>query len=107
MTQRGSGIWSYTLRSAGAILFTSVPAHDHHVRLARARPEHDAEAVEVVARGAGMHHFNGTAGEAEGHRPQRSGARPVDETVDLGGQEAALRETFRTCLGRTVSNGRF
>src|SRR6516165_2686919 len=26
MTQRGSGIWSYTLRSAGAILLTSVPA---------------------------------------------------------------------------------
>src|SRR5579859_4694324 len=26
MTQRGSAIWSYTLRKAGAILFTSVPA---------------------------------------------------------------------------------
>jgi hypothetical protein len=26
MTQRGSGIWSYTLRSAGAILLTRVPA---------------------------------------------------------------------------------
>ncbi|KAG4221014.1 hypothetical protein PC116_g30509 [Phytophthora cactorum] len=25
-TQRGSGIWSYTCRSAGAILFVSVPA---------------------------------------------------------------------------------
>jgi hypothetical protein len=25
-TQRGSGIWSYTLRSGGAILFVSVPA---------------------------------------------------------------------------------
>ena len=25
-TQRGSGIWSYTLRSAGAILLVSVPA---------------------------------------------------------------------------------
>jgi len=26
ITQRGSGIWSYTFLSAGAILFTSVPA---------------------------------------------------------------------------------
>jgi hypothetical protein len=26
MTHLGSGIWSYTLRSAGAILFVSVPA---------------------------------------------------------------------------------
>jgi hypothetical protein len=26
MTQRGSGIWSYTCRSAGAILLVSVPA---------------------------------------------------------------------------------
>src|ERR1700749_4848368 len=26
ITQRGSGIWSYTLRSAGAILLVSVPA---------------------------------------------------------------------------------
>ena len=26
MTQRGSGIWSYTFRSAGAILLVSVPA---------------------------------------------------------------------------------
>ena len=44
--------------------------HDHDVRLARARPEHDAEAVEVVARGARVHHLDRAAGEPEGHRPQ-------------------------------------
>jgi hypothetical protein len=64
--------------------------HDHQVRLARARAKDDAEAVEVVARGAGVHHLDGAAGEAEGHRPERAGARPVEHVVDLRDDEALL-----------------
>jgi hypothetical protein len=36
-----------------------------------------------------MHHFNGAAGKAEGHRPQRSGSGPVDKLIDSGDFEAA------------------
>src|SRR6187402_958040 len=32
---------------------------DHHVGLARARTEDDAEAIEIQARGTGVHHFDG------------------------------------------------
>src|SRR3569832_1399406 len=67
---------------------------DHHVGLTRTRTEHHAEAVEVVTRGAGMHHFNGTAGEAEGHGPQRTGAGPIDELVGGGGHHAALEHAL-------------
>src|SRR3569623_737664 len=67
---------------------------DHHVGLARTRTEHHAEAVEVVTRGAGMHHFNGTAGEAEGHGPQRTCAGPIDELVGGGGHHAALEHAL-------------
>ena len=31
-----------------------------------------------------MHHFDGTAREAEGHWPERAFARPVDKIIDFG-----------------------
>ena len=49
---------------------------DHHVRLARARPEHEPEPVEIIARRRRVHHLDGAAGEPEGHRPHRARARP-------------------------------
>lgn len=45
------------------------PGHDHHVGLARAGAEDNAEAVHVVAWCRHVHHFHGTAGQAEGHGP--------------------------------------
>ena len=73
--------------------------HDHHVGLARRRAEHHAVAVEVQARGAGVHHLDRAAGQAEGHRPHRAGARPVQQRVEAGGDEALLDQrvvAFRT-----------
>src|SRR3546814_12754478 len=52
---------------------------DHHVRLARARARRGTEALQVVARHVGVHHLDRAAGEAEGHPPQRAGARPVEQ----------------------------
>lgn len=57
---------------------------DHAIRLTRARPENDPEAIEIVAGGTGVHHFDGAAGEAEGHGPDGAGASPIHEIVDLG-----------------------
>src|SRR5258706_113276 len=59
-------------------------------RLSRVRAKDDAEAVEVVARGPGMHHLDRAAGEAEGHGPERAGPRPVEHVVDLRDDEALL-----------------
>ena len=53
-----------------------------------------AEAIEIVARGAGVHHLHRAAREPEGHRPERAGACPVEEVVDLCGEKAALGEAF-------------
>jgi hypothetical protein len=54
--------------------------------------EHHAVAVQVQARGAGVHHLDRAAGQAEGHRPHRTGARPVEQDVRAGGQEAVLEQ---------------
>src|SRR5207237_2690589 len=70
------------------------PGDDHHVGLARARSEHDAETIEVVARCAGLHHLHRAAREAERHRPERAGARPVDDLVDGRRGEALLQDAF-------------
>ncbi len=53
---------------------------------------HDAEPVEVVARHIGMHHFDGAAGQTEGHRPQRTGTRPVHQLVHLRDDKALVLE---------------
>src|SRR4029078_1039035 len=70
------------------------PGDDHEVALARARPEQHAEAVDVVARRASVHHLDRAAREAEGHRPQRTGLGPVDQGVDTGGDETFLEYAF-------------
>ena len=49
-----------------------------------------AEAVKVVARSGRVNHFDRTTREAEGHRPQRSRLRPVDQAVNAGGDETLL-----------------
>mmetsp|Transcript_17293 Transcript_17293/g.48720 ORF Transcript_17293/g.48720 Transcript_17293/m.48720 type:complete len:208 (-) Transcript_17293:193-816(-) len=59
------------------------PGDDHHVRLARGRTEHHAESVHVISRCGGVHHFDGAARQTEGHGPQRTLSRPVDQLVDL------------------------
>src|SRR5262249_26260480 len=66
--------------------------------LARARAEDDAETVEIVARCTGMHHLDGATGEAEGHRPHRPVARPVDDLV-VGRREKAPFSSLDQCAG--------
>src|SRR3989449_5064209 len=59
--------------------------YDHEVGLPRRRAK-DAGAVpvDVVARGDRGDHFDGAAGEAEGHRPERPFAGPVDGLLQRG-----------------------
>ena len=75
------------LAKSGSHLVGESACDDHTVRLARAGPENDAEAIEIVAGSAGVHHFDGAAGEAEGHGPDGAAAGPVHEIVDLGDDE--------------------
>lgn len=46
-----------------------------------------AEALEVVARGGGVHHLHGATGQPKGHRPQGAFPCPVHQVVDLGNNE--------------------
>ena len=75
---------------------------NHHIGLARAGAENDSEAVEVVARRAGVHHFDGATSESESHRPHRSGARPIDEFVDGGRHIAAREQGCADIVGRRL-----
>lgn len=78
---------------------------DHHVGLAWRGAEDDAEPVLVVARHGEVHHFDGTAGEAEAEGPEGGLPGPVDELVGGGagmeGQFDGLfgdsEGTYRTC----------
>ena len=50
--------------------------------MARGGAEDDAEAVLVVAWRGEVHHFDGAAGEAEGHGPEGALAGPVGDLVE-------------------------
>ena len=58
--------------------------HDHDVGLPGRGAEDDAQAVLVVAGGGEVHHFDGAAGEAEGHGPEGGLAGPVGDLVEGG-----------------------
>lgn len=70
------------LAQRGRHLVGEGAGHDHDVRLAGRGTEDDAHAVLVVARGRQVHHFDGAAGEAEGHGPKGGLAAPVDDLVE-------------------------
>lgn len=44
--------------------------YNHDVRLSRRSAENDAESILVVSRCGEVHHFDGAAGETEGHGPE-------------------------------------
>jgi hypothetical protein len=62
-----TGIGTYTLRSAGAILLTIVPTTIHHIGLARTCAGSEAEPLGIVAQHRQLHHFNGATGEPKLH----------------------------------------
>ena len=51
-------------------LIRECAGHDHHVGLARGGTENYTEAILIVTGRREMHHFDGAAGQAEGHRPE-------------------------------------
>ena len=68
---------------------------DHQVGLPGRGPEDlHAEAGQVVARAAGGHHLDRAARQPERGGPQRRLARPVDQLLDAGQQDAAGQVLF-------------
>src|SRR5437588_1561137 len=66
--------------------------HNHQVTLPRAGTEDfRAEARNIKTRGRGGDHLDGTAGQAEGHGPDRRLAGPVEDVVHRGDQEILLK----------------
>jgi len=70
------------LTQRGRHLVRKRAGHDHNVGLARRGAENDAHAILVVAGRREVHHFDGAAGEAEGHGPERALAGPVGDLVE-------------------------
>ncbi|KAF5940545.1 hypothetical protein HYC85_021712 [Camellia sinensis] len=71
------------LAESGGHLIGESASDDHTIGLPRARPEDNAEAIQVVASSSGVHHFHGAASEAEGHGPDGAAACPVHQIVHL------------------------
>lgn len=93
-------ICEYVLAERGRHLVGERAGDDHAVGLSRRGAEDDAEAVEVVAGGAGVHHLHGAAGEAERHGPDRAPPRPVHQVVHLGHHELRSLRPRRRRGGR-------
>lgn len=104
ITQRGSGIWSYTAESEQrslkpladhapqALIVLTLPqcrghlvrqctGDDHDITLPGTGSEHDTESILVVSSGGHVHHLDGAACETESHWPHRSLSCPVDHLV--------------------------
>ena len=49
-----------------------------------------------------MHHLDSAAGEPEGHRPERTGTRPVEQLVSAGDYKPAIGDfvthRFENCV---------
>ena len=75
---------------AGAILLVKVPAtiitSDWRGEARGAKPQ----PLQIIARHRGLHHLDRAAGETEGHPHQGSGARPIDQALGTGDQEALV-----------------
>src|SRR5690606_33784819 len=82
-------------------LFVDRARYDHEVGLPGARSEDHAEAVKVVARCAGRHHFDGTTGDPEEQIPQGRLATPVDNPSQVGGHYAGEHFTIHQTHRRT------
>ena len=76
----------------GSHFLRDAPGHDHEVGLARRGAEHlGAEASDVEARSAHGHHFNGAAGQPEGHGPHGVLANPVNREIERSEKDAFRR----------------
>ena len=58
-------------------------SYDHHIGLSWGCAEYDAETVLIIARCRAMHHFNGTACEAEGHRMEGAIPNPIEKFIGV------------------------
>src|SRR5690606_37667961 len=73
--------------------------HDHQVGLARRGAEGAGpKPVQVVAAGAGGHHFDRTARQAKRHRPHARLSRPVDRLLDGREHDVLFEPTFNPRL---------
>ena len=74
-----SGLWHLVvyLSEGRRHLVCERTSHDHDIGLTRRGTENDTETILIVTRGGEMHHFDGAAGQSEGHGPQGGLARPV------------------------------
>jgi hypothetical protein len=64
--------------------------YNHDVGLARGGSENYTKTILVVAGGGEMHHFDGTAGESEGHGPEGALSCPVGDLIECGTVQGAL-----------------
>ncbi len=66
-------------------LFRDGSGHDHDIRLARGGAENPGpETIQVKTGHAGGHHFNGAAGNPEGHGPKGGGPGQVQDIFQQG-----------------------
>jgi hypothetical protein len=55
---------------------------DHNIRLARGGTEDYTKSILIVSWGGEMHHFDGAAGQSEGHRPEGTLTGPVGYLIE-------------------------
>jgi len=79
--------WSHLVRER--------TGNDHDIGLTWRSTEDYTESILIVPRGTEMHHFDGTAGEAEGHGPQRRLTGPVGNLIKGCSRVKSQQERLR------------
>jgi hypothetical protein len=62
-------------------------SNNHDIGLSWRGTENNTEAILIVSGGGEMHHFDGTAGQTEGHGPKGGLTSPVGDSIKCGSVE--------------------
>lgn len=94
----GFGHLIVDLAQGGRHLVRERAGDDHDVGLARRSSENDTQSILIVSRRGQVHHFDGTAGETEGHWPERRLPCPVGNLIEC--RQGVLHHALLGLLAR-------
>lgn len=92
------------LSQCGGHLVGQGSSHDHDIRLPGRRSENDTESILIVAWCRQVHHFYGTAGKSECHRPQRTLACPIRNLIKCSPVYVVCQQTEPKSRGNETNS---
>ena len=98
----GIGHLIVDLAEGGGHLVGEGTGNDHDIGLSGGGSENDTETILIVSRGGKVHHFDGAAGETEGHGPEGGLTGPVGNAIEGGAAVSYVRGLIQSKLRDSV-----